>query len=369
MLEITLKGNDFEFNSDFYLQILGTAMGKKYAPALANLYLQYFDHMAMNGFRIKPTFYKRFLDDLIIVWPGTKEELNEYNIFLNNLIPDITVTLKSNETNIDFLDTTIYRSKEDKTKLHTKVFFKETDSHQLLHTSSFHPKHTRAGVLKSQLIRFKRISSTFEDYSEACLILFNSLQKRGYSKSRLRKMKREIWQAQNKSLKKSTPSENDTADSMIPLILQYNQFGNKFMHLWKNIIRDNNLFKESKLVAAYSKNKNLSNYLVRARITKQINKPQKNEINYEPNPGFYTCNSARCLTCKFHATEQYTFKSTTYGRSFTIRQNLCCKSKNIIYLITCKKCNLQYVGETSRELRECATDHRSNICIKKRAHL
>jgi hypothetical protein len=52
LLEITLKGNDFEFNSDFYLQILGTAMGKKYAPALANLYLQYFDHMAMNGFRI-----------------------------------------------------------------------------------------------------------------------------------------------------------------------------------------------------------------------------------------------------------------------------------------------------------------------------
>ena len=100
LLEITLKGNDFTFNEEFYLQNYGVAMGKKYAPALANLYLEYFDQMAMNGFKIKPTFYRRYLDDIILVWPGTVEELKEYNIFLNNLIPDITVTLKSSDIQI-----------------------------------------------------------------------------------------------------------------------------------------------------------------------------------------------------------------------------------------------------------------------------
>jgi len=123
LLEITLKGNDFAFNNEFYLQTCGTAMGKKYAPALANIYLQYFDFMAMNGFRIKPSFYKRYLDDIIMIWPGTTEDLKEYNIFLNNLIPDITVTLKSHEKQIDFLDTTVYRSQENNCKLLTKVFF------------------------------------------------------------------------------------------------------------------------------------------------------------------------------------------------------------------------------------------------------
>src|SRR6266516_3185326 len=202
LLKITLNGNDFSFNDEFYLQIYGTAMGKKYAPALANLYLEYFDYMAMNGFRIKPTFYRRYLDDLIIIWPGTVEELKEYNLFLNNIIPDITVTLKSHESQIDFLDTTVYRSKENNNKLFTKVFFKETDSHQLLHTSSFNRKHTCTGVLKSQLLRFKRLSSTYDNYSESCFILFNALKERDYSKRKFRQMKREIW------LRPDTKSKN-----------------------------------------------------------------------------------------------------------------------------------------------------------------
>jgi len=40
-----------------------------------------------------------------------------------------------------------------------EYFFKPTDTHQLLHGSSYHPKHTTKGILKSQILRFKRISS------------------------------------------------------------------------------------------------------------------------------------------------------------------------------------------------------------------
>ena len=122
--------------------------GQNVCPGFGRPILKIFVCTARNGFRIKPTFYRRYLDDLIIVFPGTVEDLKEYNVFLNNLIPDITVTLKSHESQIDFLDTTIYRSNENNNKLFTKVFFKETDSHQLLHTGSFHSKHTCNGILK-----------------------------------------------------------------------------------------------------------------------------------------------------------------------------------------------------------------------------
>jgi len=54
-----------------------------------------------------------------------------------------------------------------------KIFFKNTDTHQLLHASSHHPKHTTKGILKSQFIRFKRISSIRFDYDKSCSILFN----------------------------------------------------------------------------------------------------------------------------------------------------------------------------------------------------
>ena len=86
---------------------------------------------------------------------------------------------------ISFLDTIVYKTQEaDGLKLKTKVYFKPTD--QLLHMyRSFHPKHTTRGILKSQLLRLKRISSCKADYDNTCKILFKTLQKRGYTRTNL----------------------------------------------------------------------------------------------------------------------------------------------------------------------------------------
>jgi len=40
LLELSLKNNEFQFAGKLFLQILGTAMGKSFAPSLANIYLQ-----------------------------------------------------------------------------------------------------------------------------------------------------------------------------------------------------------------------------------------------------------------------------------------------------------------------------------------
>ena len=44
----------------------------------------------------------------------------------------------------------------------------------------------------------------------------------------------------------------------------------------------------------------------------------------------------------------YTFFST--GETRTIKSNLTCDTKNLIYMIQCNRCNLQYIGETKRRL-------------------
>lgn len=43
LLYINLTRNDFEFNGQYYLQTKGTAMGKRFAPAYANIYSIYGD--------------------------------------------------------------------------------------------------------------------------------------------------------------------------------------------------------------------------------------------------------------------------------------------------------------------------------------
>ena len=38
-----------------------------------------------------------------------------------------------------------------------------------------------------------------------------------------------------------------------------------------------------------------------------------------------------------------------------------CRTKNVVYLIECAKCSIQYVGETENALRVRLTGHRSDI--------
>ena len=267
LLEITLKNNDFEINGQWYKQTCGMGMGKKQAPGLANLYLLNFDRKAMHGFKIKPILFFRFLDDIFFIWPGTKEELKEYGEFLNTITPGIKITLNSDDNQISFLDTIIYKHTENGvTNLQSKVYFKPTDTHQLLHHDSFHPRHSTKSVLRSQLIRFKRISSTKKDYKETCKILFKSLKDRGYTRTQMRTGEKEIWnnyreKGNNKKLRKNQKQ-------IFPLILPYNYIGKKLSLGYKRILEKNKLFENSRIITAFTNHKNLASRLIRSRLTK-----------------------------------------------------------------------------------------------------
>ena len=53
--------------------------------------------------------------------------------------------------------------------------------------------------------------------------------------------------------------------------------------------------------------------------------------------------------------------TTSTREKYRIRQSFSCDSQNVIYLITCKKCKKQYVGYTTKTLRERTNHHRSSI--------
>ena len=76
------------------------------------------------------------------------------------------------------------------------------------------------------------------------------------------------------------------------------------------------------------------------------------------------CGASRCRTCPF-IDECNVFSSNTTGVKFLPRSNnlgpLDCKSENVVYLIYCKSCNFQYVGETKNRLQKRFSNHRSSI--------
>ncbi|KAK2808422.1 hypothetical protein Q5P01_000626 [Channa striata] len=179
LLEINLNRNDFEFNGDFYLQIKGTAMGKKFAPAYANIFMANWEEEALAKCPIKPLHYLRYLDDIWGIWTGTMEQFEGFIHILNTHDPSIKLKYNKHQQCIDFLDTTVYKGQlhSQTHKLDIKVYFKETDTHALLFKTSFHPQHTYRGLIKSQLIRFWRICTQEEDFRGAVTILFAALRK------------------------------------------------------------------------------------------------------------------------------------------------------------------------------------------------
>ena len=64
-----------------------------------------------------------------------------------------------------------------------------------------------------------------------------------------------------------------------------------------------------------------------------------------------------CLILK--TTKEFTSKTT--GKRFTIKMHALCKTSNIVYLIECRRCGLQYVGESGQPLHKRMNGHRFDI--------
>ncbi|KAK3572858.1 hypothetical protein QTP86_009060 [Hemibagrus guttatus] len=262
LLKINLTENDFEFNSEYFLQVKGTAMGKRFAPSYANIFMAKWEEEALSAWPIKPLHYFRFLDDIWGVWKESEKEFKEFVNHLDHFNESIKIKYNLHQSAVNFLDMITYKGDDFKNthKLQTRVYFKETDTHALLHKNSFHPRHTFKGVLKSQLLRFHLICSYPEDFWKATKILFGTLRKRGYSRSLLRNcLKRFLGGGTGEGV---ATTEN------LEIILFVSTYSNCSVILNRKIKENFKKFttKETgldkyKIISAYKKNNNLKDLL------------------------------------------------------------------------------------------------------------
>ena len=104
-------------------------------------------------------------------------------------------------------------------------------------------------------------------------------------------------------------------------------------------------------MVAFRKPKSLSEYLVRA----SFRSGSKDEVK-----GTSKCNSNRCRICNFLCLGRV-FRNNRTGKEFSINYDLNCNSRNVIYLITCSKCKIQYVGSTTTAFRTRFNNHKSRV--------
>ena len=109
-------------------------------------------------------------------------------------------------------------------------------------------------------------------------------------------------------------------------------------------------------LVAYKRQKNLREYLIRAKVPPVLSRPKRTL------PGMKKCNG--CTYCSYIQTgDHVTSAASDYHHQ--IHQSVNCNTSNVIYLITCLKCSVQYVGETDRRLKDRFCEHKSYVTSKK----
>ena len=206
-LKIVMQWNFFEFGDIFFKQTEGTAMGSPVAPAYANLYLAYFEEQVIiPRFATNIILYKRYIDDVIMIWRSLKPyDFNEFRGWLHK-IPGLSWTFKFHEFEAPFLDLTIYRGKS---QFATRTHEKQLNLHLYIPYRSAHPPGNLKGLVIGLIRRYQRQNTDLKDLQQCVKNLFVYLLQRGYHRSTLQPMF-------TNALTKSTPKRNTEVFIQVP---------------------------------------------------------------------------------------------------------------------------------------------------------
>ena len=200
MTEFVPNNNIFEFNSKAYQQKSGTAIGTKFAPPYACIYMDEDEQKFLETQSKKPIIWLRQTDDIFFIWTHGEQELERFLKDLNNFTPNLSFTHEASKNCISFLDLKV---KLIDGKLETDLYMKPTDRHQYLHYLSSHPEHTKRSIVYSQTLRVNRLCSLEKDFNYHKLNMKEWFIKRGYPESIIdKKMKKVRFSEQGQKSKK-----------------------------------------------------------------------------------------------------------------------------------------------------------------------
>lgn len=294
---------EITYNEKTYLQIKGCPMGTHFSPPFAIIYMNSIEQTALeklNNDNVCPTFYKRYIDD-IILGPFSRDSnllsriLNTFNSINDNI--QFTVEIPTTD-NLNFLDISISVSK----KLTYKWYSKPCHSNISLRKDSWLPNYVKHNFVKSSL---DYVVTRCSDQSENSIqIMRNRLIDNGFRS-------RDFY---HKNKNKTHNAKNNSITSMPTLSLGF--VGESFVRKINKI-----------------KNK----YDIPVRITSKPGRKLATALQ-QRNVNKCTCDICNNINPKYN-----------------------CKSKHIVYDFECKLCNQNYIGQTCRPFHVRYKEHERSL--------
>ena len=180
-----------------FLQKVGTAMGTSFSVTYATIFMIWLETPIINEFRLHIMLYKRYIDDILLIWLGSSAELCRFRARFGTANDHIKLEWQGTPSSVDATDPARFNRHQ-----HRKVDFLDLDiqavtcsgssefafrlyrkpgnAYAYLPYGSYHARHVFRGWLKAELLRLLTHSSNPSVWLEECRIFYAHLRNRGY---------------------------------------------------------------------------------------------------------------------------------------------------------------------------------------------
>ena len=181
LLDVCLRSTYFSYGGDFYKQQEGAAMGSPVSAAVANLYMGFFEDLALTQApdECRPRIWKRYIHDTFCILHSEERHFEKLLSHLNSLCPTIQVTVEvGKDGSLPVLDILLRR--KDDGSLDAMVYRKPTHTDRYLGFQSHHAHHVERGMVRCLHDRAWNITSSQENLNREEHHIATILKQNGY---------------------------------------------------------------------------------------------------------------------------------------------------------------------------------------------
>ena len=174
-------------------------MGTSFSVVYAVIFMIYLETPIIHDerFRRFVYLYKRFIDDLFLIWTGPADVLCEFRRAMASA--DARISLEwagyasqqdavnpemvtvERHAKVDFLDLDLALKREEtRTRISFRPYRKPGNAYAYIPFNSFHGRHTFRGWILAELLRLLTHSSSPEVWLEEGRFFYHHLRSRGY---------------------------------------------------------------------------------------------------------------------------------------------------------------------------------------------
>ena len=356
--DFILKNNSLTFDSMFFLQLKGTAMGTVFAPTYANLTMAY--HEIQVYFVIKNTYslvvskffeenWFRFLDDCEILLNTKLIKPNDLLTILNQVNPNLQFTMERSTTNLPFLDIMINKTG---TKIWMDIYNKPTDSKRYVPFTSNHPRSCLRNIPFCLARRICAIVEEEETKLKRLSELKTSLKKQKYPIALIENSIKRALQVPLNELRKS---KEKGREEIIPFVSTHNPNNPNIFPIIRQTFES---FQHSKTMSNVFNGKKLINSMRQAPNLERLLCKSK----FMPVQEHFHVNSCgkNCVCCPY-LLKAFSYLFKRVNKVFFLKNNFNCESRNLIYVVICQGCQEEYIGETGCLVKERISVYRQHI--------